>query len=55
MLDVSFNLAAVIVMLFGIGWPGHSIEVDFSTVQPLGQFQAAEAKYDPVETNSRSI
>lgn len=28
MLDVSFNLAAVIVMLVGIVWPGHHIEVD---------------------------
>jgi hypothetical protein len=28
MLDVSFNLAAVTAMLFGIMWPGHHIEVD---------------------------
>ncbi len=28
MLDVSFNLAAVAAMLFGIMWPGHHIEVD---------------------------
>ncbi|WP_255540072.1 hypothetical protein [Acidiphilium sp. C61] len=28
MLDVSFNLAAVIVMLVGTMWPGHHIEVD---------------------------
>jgi len=38
MLDVSFNLAAVMAMLFNIGWPGHSIEVDSlnsPTVRPI--------------------
>lgn len=38
MLDISFDLAAVAAMLFGIVWPGHRFEVDSlnsPTVRPI--------------------